>query len=159
MCEVLFGMLLVTTTCMFVIMQCISDWVCCVHIGDVAFLLHILGMNVAAATHGNPWVYVLREEEDLETSEDIVWREADDYYLHSHCLPPEGAPFWLEREWPWICDCCGEVFESAESFKDPEKIAALRKMRQIKRGEIGKLNIGDRFLCKPLCFILTHSRF
>ena len=115
--------------------------------------MHMLGMNVAAATHGNPWVCVLREEEDLETSEDIVWREADDYYLHSHCLPPEGAPFWLEREWPWICDCCGEVFESAESFKDPEKIAALRKMPDQERRNWQTQHWGQVPLQAPLFYL------
>ena len=79
--------------------------------GDMAFLLSMLGLNPAASTYGNPWVYHVPSEED-ENKKVFVWRKADDYYLHGHVLPPRESNFWKQNQddlWPWICDCCGDA--------------------------------------------------
>ena len=77
-------------------------------VGDLAFLLHFLGMNPAASTHGNPWIWI----DDSGDENVVVWREADEYFLHSHVLPPKESKWWSEVQWPWACECCGDTIHS-----------------------------------------------
>ena len=83
--------------------------------GDLAFILHFYGMNPASSTHGNPWMYTLEvtNERTKTITKQIVWKKTEDYYLHSHTLPPKECDWWQSVTWPYTCDCCGEAFDSA----------------------------------------------
>ena len=121
--------------------------------GDLAFILHFFGMNTASSTHGNPWVIRVEVVDEQSGTKGIVvkWRETVNYYLHSHVLPPKECDWWKDVEWPWVCDCCGEAFESPDSFKTKE--AELRKMGDQARRAWQTLHYGQVPLQEPLFYV------